>query len=655
MRKRNIIFKESGRRVRRKKMALLFLFFLFGFGILAYRCLYLHLADDPKLTKRAQSQYQTKIAETSPRGNIYDARGEELAVSVPTYSLAMRPNKIHDRERVLGELAPILKMDLKKILSNLDSSKNFLWLKRELTPSEKDRISTLGLSGIELVKGSKRFYPNRETASQVLGAVGRENEGLGGIELFYDQYLRGAGDDSIAFRDARGQKFETEETLSHSFREGHDLTLTIRKNIQYTAEKELQDACERHRAKSCTTIIMDPRTGQILAMASYPAFNPNSYSDYDFGRWRNRAVTDAFEPGSTFKIIPAAAALQKGVVTTRDKFFCENGSYKIGKHLIHDHEKYGALSVADIIKVSSNIGIYKVGQRLGKQGLGQMIQSFGFGNKTGIDYPGEVGGVIRKYQSWEEIDFANAAFGQGVQVTPIQMATAFSAIANGGVLLRPYLVSQVTDAHGQAVLETKPKVVRRVLSQETATLVLEVMKGVTREGGTAVRASLPGYSVAGKTGTAQKVVGGKYSHTKFVSSFIGIVPAEDPRLVVLVTVDEPEGEIYGGLVAAPVFQKIAWSALVDLGIPPQKMPTPVVTPTPLVTKAGFFEGEKSLLGENSKEIPDFRGLSKRTVLALIENRGLPCDVIGSGIASDQTPPPGSLVAQGDCRIYFKTE
>lgn len=570
MKKKKVFPKEGGHRRRKRRIALLSLFFLAGFSVVTYRCLYLHLARDPKLAKLARSQYKTRLEEPPPRGNIYDASGEELAVSVPTYSAAARPAKIRERERVLSELLPILGMKPQEIGSRLNPEKKYVWLKRHLTPREKQELEGRKLVGIELVKESKRFYPNREVGSQILGAVGNENQGLGGLELFYDRYLRGEEEEAIAYRDARGKTFETEETIAQGKRQPHHLTLTLRKNIQYVTEKELNAACDAYRAKSCTAITIDPRTGQVLAMASYPNFNPNAYHVSNLEHWRNRAVTDAVEPGSTFKVILAAAALESGLVKVQDRFHCENGALRIGDRVIHDHEKYGMLSFREIMKVSSNIGIYKIGQKVGKRGFAEVIEKFGFGKKTGIDYPGEVSGFIRPVKSWQEVEFANITFGQGIQVTPLQLAAGFAAIANGGLRMRPTLVSKVVDAEGRVVMEMKPKAAERVLSEKTARLLIDLLQEVTREGGTGTKAALPGYTVAGKTGTAQKVVDGTYSHTKFVSSFVGIVPAESPRLVVLVTIDEPEGVVYGGLVAAPVFRKIAWAALRDLGIPSDK-------------------------------------------------------------------------------------
>jgi cell division protein FtsI (penicillin-binding protein 3) len=691
VKKKKVFKNDGGARAKKKRMVLVVFVFFLGFTALVYRGLHLHLSRDPKLARIAKNQYRTKIPEAPPRGNIYDAAGDELAVSVPSYALAARPGKVRDKEALAAKLKGALKLsakELKDLQAKLNSEKKYVWIKRYLSPREKDELEPLSKDlaqdGIELVKGSKRFYPNREVASQILGAVGIDNEGLSGIELFYDRDLQGSAAGATAYRDARGRTFQTLETLGSiadkDAREPNHLHLTIRKNIQYVAERQLDQTCGKYDAKSCTAIVLDPGTGAVLAMASYPSFNPNAYQSYDVGTWRNIAVTDAFEPGSTFKPILAAAALEAGVVGPDEKFFCENGDLKVGKHVIHDHEKYGMLSVRQIIKVSSNIGIYKVGKKLGKKAFAETIEKFGFGRKSGIDYPGEVAGYVRPSKTWQEIDFANVSFGQGLTSTPLQLASAYATLANGGVRLKPTIVSRVTDADGKSIHKNDPEEVERAVRPETARLMLEIMKGVTEEGGTATRAALPGYTVAGKTGTAQKVVNGKYSHDKYVSSFVGIVPAERPRFVVLVLVDEPKGEIYGGLVAAPVFREIAWAALSDLGVPPEKdsgqsdrtqvadakskikktepkktepkKSEPAARLASLILPAGLSGAAPAF----PQSVPDFRGLSKRKVLAILDERKLNCRMTGSGVAESQFPAPGSPVPKGAvCKIVFRAD
>lgn len=659
--KRQILKKDSGKRQRRQKIAFLGIFFVGAFATLGYRATFLHLSQNPKLVRRAQTQYMAKIEEPPPRGNIFDADQEELAVSVPSYSVAVRPRRIKDKNKFLSNIAPALSMSIQDVSRKLDFEKKYVWLKRYVGREEKEKITQVDPDAIELVKTAKRYYPNREIASQILGAVGPENNGLSGLELFYDRYLRGESKKSEAYRDARGKAFETEETLeAENQKEPNHLYLTIRKNIQYITEKELYEVCNEHHAKACTAIVIEPQTGAVLAMSSYPNFNPNEYQNYSLSTWRNLAVTDTFEPGSTFKTIMAAAALETGAVSPQEKFFCENGAYKVGNRVIHDHEKYGMMNLRDILKVSSNIGIYKVGRKVGKKAFGDIVSQFGFGKATGVDYPGESSGFMRSPSTWQDIEFANISFGQGLRTTPLQMASSFATIANGGIRMRPYFVKRITDPQGKILLDVKPQSFGRVLNRKTADMIIDMMTEVTKEGGTATKAALPGYSVAGKTGTAQKFVNGAYSHTKFMSSFIGMVPAEKPRFVIAVNIDEPQGVVYGGLVAAPVFKKIAWEALRDLGVAPtQPIEKPAIeyakkekTPHPLLSqKPSSNEAKQTAITEFSKnQIPDFRGLSKRNVIALLDKAGLEGEIVGSGMAVSQEPAPGLAVDEKNKKV-----
>lgn len=643
----------------------LLIFFFFAFLSLYYRSFYLHVMPDRRLDGLAKRQYRTKLQGAIPRGNIYDSQGEDLAVSVPTDSVALRPLKVRDREKMAQGLRQILKLSQQDVQGMLSSGKKYLWVKRNLTPGESKALHESSLEGLEFVKEAKRFYPNRELASQILGAVGRDGEGLGGVELRYEDYLRGDQEQEYAFRDARGKTFQADEDLSIAENVSH-LYLTLQKNIQYAAETEIEDACHTYRARACTGVVMDTRTGAILAMASYPHFNPNQYGNYDLSLWRNLAVTDIFEPGSIFKVILSAAALESGMVSPEDKFFCENGQYQIGSNTIHDHAKYGLLSFREILKVSSNIGTFKVAQKTGKNNFDRTLRDFGFGDKTGIDYPGEVTGQVRPVGSWQDIDFANMAFGQGISVTALQITSAFAAIANRGIRMRPYLVSKITDFQERTLWEMDPIPLKQVISEQAALRLSEMMEEVTTEGGTGTKAALPGYRVAGKTGTAQKLENGRYSHSKFMSSFVGFVPADDPRLTILVTIDEPQGQVYGGQVAAPAFRKIAWHALRELGI----------SPTPVAPKNGVPVQEASLVPWGmpgvlaaaqavpipvrdvpqgvSLETPDFSGLSMRQVLQKLDRSEVVVRFYGSGVAVGQRPPPGTVLKNGDvCQVTFK--
>lgn len=646
--------REDRSRIRRR-MVVVFVFFTGSFGILIYRCIHLHLIPDKRLEKIANTQYQAVIPRISPRGTIYDSQGQELSVSIPTISLAARPRKVSEPGRLAKVLSKQLSLPFADIFSKLTSTKKYVWIKRHLTPQEADGLHGLDDPGLEWVGESKRFYPNRELASQILGAVSLDGAGLGGIELTYDKYLRGDETPEVAFRDARGREFEMPSLPGAGQEQWHDVWLTINRAIQFAVEEELKQNCSKFRAKACTGIVLEAQTGAVLGMATYPSFNPNAFQDYDWSQWKNRAVTDGFEPGSIFKVIVAASALESKAVNPDEKFFCENGSYRVGNRVIHDSHPYGMLSFSDIIKVSSNIGTFKVGRRVGQKEVASTIGAFGFGRKTGIDFPGETSGFVRPVSQWREVEFANIAFGQGIRVTPLQMVRAMAIIGAGGEDILPHFVSKVTDSVGKTVW--KPILPsKKILKDSTARVLSQMLVRATEEGGTGTLAQIPGYHVAGKTGTAQKIKGRQYSHSDFMSSFVGFVPANNPRLVVLVTVDEPRGSYYGGTVAAPVFRQIAWTALRELGVSPtekEKGPASVMTAS-LASLNGTVSLLASSVGSSQKGTPRFIGMSMREVLAVLDDRKISAELIGSGVVVNQNCPPGKELKKGEvCRIMFQ--
>ncbi|MBM2839267.1 MAG: ftsI, partial [Deltaproteobacteria bacterium] len=493
---------------------------------------------------------------------------EELAVTVEVDSIYAEPDSIDTPKLAAKRLASLLSLSRKELEDNLSSSKSFVWLARKVTPSTIERVKSLNIRGIGFVKENRRFYPNGELASHVVGFSGIDGTGLGGIELAHDAQIKGKTGLVRAERDALGERtlpmdFGFEDSLA-----GNSVVLTIDKTIQYTAEKELAEAVRKSGAKGGTAIVMDPKSGEVLAMANYPQFNPNDLSSTYQAALKNSAIVDTYEPGSTFKVFLLAAALEEGVVTPEEKFNCEKGSLELAGKKITDTHKHGSLTVKEIMKFSSNIGSAKIGGKLGKERFYDYITSFGFGSPTGIELKGEGRGILRSMKTWSKLELATISFGQGISVTPIQMVTAFSAIANGGYLMKPYLVKDILDRDGKVIKSNQPQIVKKVISGETASKVTEMLRDVVNEGGTGIEAALTGYDVAGKTGTAQKVSGGRgYTENKHVASFIGFVPAESPELVVLVAIDEPEGIQYGGIVAAPAFKAIAETSLRYLNSP----------------------------------------------------------------------------------------
>ena len=423
------------------------------------------------------------------------------------------------------------------------------------------------MDGIGVVMEGRRFYPKGPLLSHVLGFAGMDGEGLEGVERRYESHLHGEKRVTVLQRDALGRTVFPKGLTEQSPAPGHSLVLTIDEVIQYIAEKELEEAVTRTHAKSGTMIVLEPQTGALLALAISPRFDPNAVSALGPDRWRNRALTDAYEPGSTMKAIIAAAALEERVMRPETMVFGENGRMTVANTVIHDHEKLGWISFAQVIQQSSNIGAAKTGMALGEQRLYQYLQAFGFGQRTDIDLPGEAGGLVKNPRDWGRRSVASISMGQEIGVTAIQMASAIAAIANGGVLMKPYLVSEIRDAHGRVLKQTLPQVKRRVVSPETVRTVTAILEGVVTDG-TGGKAAIPGFRVAGKTGTAQKIDPrtGTYSTSQFVGSFVGYVPANNPRLAMLVVIDEPHGEAWGGTVAAPVFNRVGEQVLNYLSV-----------------------------------------------------------------------------------------
>jgi len=552
----------------RRRIISIFLLLLLSLGGVAAKLFFLQIQQRDRLAERATKQYQRRLPIVSRRGTIYDRAGRELAVSLKVLSVFAQPAAVEDPAATAKALAPILEQPAKDILARLTTDKPFVWIQRQLDPAKTEAINDLNLKGIGLYPESRRYYPRQELAAHVLGMMGLDDRGLEGLEYQYDDLLGGQPQFVAAQQDALGRvifRQEEPERRAPVF----DLTLTIDEVIQYITERELQRAVERSRAKAGTAIVMDPWTGEILALANQPTYDPNTYQKSGAAARRDRAVTDAFEPGSIFKAILAAGALEEGVIRPGDRFFGENGAIEVSGVTIRDHEKYGWLTVREILAHSSNVGAIKIGQKLGKSLYYHYISSFGFGSLTGLDLPGETPGLMRRPKSWSALSLSVLSLGQEISVTPVQIATAFSAVANGGNLVRPHVVHALKAQDGSLSREVDPGVIRRVISPETARTLLDMLRGAV-EDGTGKEAALEEYTVAGKTGTAQKMdpATGRYSHQKIVASFVGAVPAESPRLVILVLIDEPEALRWGGSIAAPTFREIARDALKYLQVPP---------------------------------------------------------------------------------------
>jgi cell division protein FtsI (penicillin-binding protein 3) len=527
------------------------------FGLVGGRAIYLQAFHDDWLSEKASRQYEKTYQQTGKRGTIYDRNLREMAVSIDAMSIAARPRLIKDVAKTATALAGILDIDKDSILQRLSSKQRFVWLDRQATPRETEALMASPIAGISFQPEHQRFYPSRTLAAQVMGFAGIDGRGLEGIEFHFDEYLKGDAKNCTELKDALGRRFSPDEADT-VVPAGNNLILTIDQAVQYFVEQALAEAIKNAEARSGMAIVMSPKTGAILALAHYPLLNPNAYDDVPREVRRNRAITDPFEPGSTMKMFTAAAAIDRGGINENDVFFCEEGDYKIGKHTIHDTHSYGALTLQRIVQVSSNIGATKLAHRMGNEALYKTLTAFGFGEKTGIDCPGESSGSLLPLDRWKSIDAAVIAFGQGISVSAVQLITAVSAIANDGVLMRPYIVQAITDSSGGIVKSYSPHIVRQAISPATARTVSRILETVTQEGGTGTAAALETVRVAGKTGTAQKTdETGRYARGKFNSSFVGFFPVENPQAAILVVIDEPRKGHYGGTVAAPAFKKIA--------------------------------------------------------------------------------------------------
>lgn len=524
--------------------------------------MYLQFFRASFLANIGRKQHSLYVELEARRGTIYDSNQKPEAVNIATDSVYAAPNEMKDKDKeaAIRQLSPILNISESNLQNKIYRKKSFVWIQRKISAQQAQQIRQLKIKGIDFIKESKRCYPNAYLASQVIGFAGLDNQGLEGLELYYDKYLKGKNGFALFLRDARQKKLDLKDkTLAP--RDGYDLELTIDEVIQYIAERELDNSFRVNKAKGASIIVMEPHTGEILAMASRPAYDLNEYSKVDKEQVRNRAICDMFEPGSVFKVVAASAALEEKKASEQDKFFCENGAYRVGNHILHDHTPHGWLTFTEVVEQSSNIGTTKIAQLIGPDMLYKYVRKFGFGTKTGIDMLGEINGSIKEPRFWSKTSIGAIPIGHEVGVTALQLACAYSVIANGGKLMKPYIVKSIKDKFGQVIKSFSPVVTAQVISADTSARMRKILTGVIEEG-TGKMAKMEGFSAAGKTGTAQKIEpGGKYSHNKFIGSFIGFAPAEEPLITIVVTIDEPRPYYYGGVVAAPVFQKVAADVL----------------------------------------------------------------------------------------------
>ncbi len=669
---------DRSKKPQSKRIVAVILGITLWFLLIVIRLVQLQVFEHNHYSQLAHQNQQITQSIQAPRGPIYGSHMDELAVSVTVSTVVAEPRRIADISQSARSLAAILEMDSQKLTERMTNPARrlFVVVKRRIDSDAEKRIEALGLEGVYFVDESMRVYPNGELASHTLGWVNMDGDGGAGIELEYDSVLKGQKGSYSFEVDARGRSFRA--NVEKPPVPGHSLVLSIDKSLQYIAARELAAGVEESRARAGTVIVMQPDTGRILALANYPQFNGSTYyKNYKPGMERNRAISDIYEPGSTFKVVVAAAALEAGLTRPDEWIDCQMGTIKIGGHVFHDHKPYGVLPLSQVLENSSNVGAAKLGLRLGKQQLHEAIRNFGFGSKSGIDLPGEAKGLVRDWKDWSGLSIGAISFGQEVGVTSIQMITAINAIANGGYLVRPSIVDRVIDEKGNLINARIPERVR-LMSPKTARVVSDAFEGVVIRG-TGRQAALEGYRAAGKTGTAQKIINGRYSDTKFIASFIGYAPLPKPRLTILVQIDEPVGKHYGGEVCGPVFKKITQQALMQLHISPDdSVPLPKLvpmiaedrsqdpipdTPAPVPQSVSYpvtyqaNEGYPKVISlqieAESVLLPDFSGLAKRSVLDRCLDLGVQLKSTGSGVAVFQSPPPGTKVPIGTtCRVTF---
>ncbi len=672
-------------RGRRARVVVIAALLTLCFLLLLGRAVDLAVLRGAELARQAARQHHEEVALVPHRGEIVDRNGDLLALSLDVPSIYVRPKELGEDRARLPDVARALRVAMTRLQPRL-ATEPFVWLKRQALPRELSSVLDLRVAGVGHLDEPRRVYPHGDLAAHVLGFVGMDAQGLSGLERRFDREIRGEPVVFAVDRDARGREF-MRAAFTDAPTQGSRVELTLDEKIQAVTERELAAGVANAKAAGGAAVVLDPTTGEILALANVPSFNPNDRGDWGNPRHkdrvRNHAISDPYEPGSTFKAILAASALEEHVVTPTERFFCENGAYHVGKWTIHDSHPHGWLSFAEVIQFSSNIGASKVGDRLGRERYYTWLRRFGFGQRSGVELPDESPGILRDGKSWARIDLLTHSFGQGVSVTPVQMVAAYAAIANGGMLMRPFLVRRILSANGEASLEREPEAVRRVISLRTSEVATELLRRVVEEkGGTGSQARLDDFMVAGKTGTAQKVDARTHGYSaKRIGSFVGFVPADHPRAVILVLIDEPGTSSYGGVVAAPVFRNIAAATMALMRV----QPTPRTSPPSAgkVQQASAGRGQSTPAGRKQQQAaerkqpeppapprvevaavppvdgptlepgtPSFLGLSLREALTRAHADGWTVDVRGTGWVAEQSPPPGTPFG-GDRRLALE--
>jgi cell division protein FtsI (penicillin-binding protein 3) len=619
------------------------------------RLLYLQVVEHADMMARANRQQLRTVKLPAKRGEIVDRTGHVLAYSVDADTIAADPSEIAEPDKtaslVCGALDQCTAPQRAAMADRLRSKSQFVYLARQISQEEARRVKALDLPGLLYYKESRRYYPNKELAAHVLGYVGIDNAGLAGLESTFDRRIRGREGQMLVQTDARRHAMSTREERPPTAGDG--LELTIDEYLQYVADRELRAGVAENAALGGTAMIMEPRSGEILALANWPTFNPNAFGASDETARRNRAIQDLYEPGSTFKIVTASAAVEEGLMRTGDLINCSPGYITFGPRMIRDTHEYGVLPFIDVIAKSSNVGAIKVGMKVGPERLVRYVNRFGFGQTLAPDFRGENPGIVWDATNLDASALASVSMGYQVGVTPLQMASAVSAVANGGELVEPHVVRAFIK--GGRREEVPRRVIRRSIAPETAATVTEIMEAVVERGTAKNFAQMDGYTVAGKTGTASKVVNQHYSRSDYNASFVGFVPSRTPAVVIVVVIDSPHAKGYfGAVVSAPVFKRIADATLRHLGIGPNLNPPPPVivarhdtgdmAPTPVVAPIDVAPAAETL---QPGVMPDVRGVSARDALRMLTRLGATARINGDGFVLEQAPAAGTPLAQGD--------
>lgn len=646
----------------KSRIVVIFVGILVLWSALILRAGYLQFLPNDRLNSLQNRQFQTKVTLQARRGAIVDSNGRDLAMSTTAYSLYADPKLIENKKAAAKKLARVLNQPYESVYAKIkDGSRRFVWVQRMLEQDKADEIKSWEIRGLSFVEEWRRVYPNESLFAQTLGFLGIEGQGLEGLELGYNQILAGNQKKVSVKRDARGRPLINDGLMFIENPEGNELRLTVDSDLQYRLESELANAVSTFEADHAVGVILDAKTSAILALASAPTFDVNKAMKTPAEHRRNKIVTDAFEPGSTMKTFVIASALRENLVQPNTKFYCEKGSFRVGDRIIREaesKEKFEDLTVAEILALSSNVGTTKIAFKMGAEKLRQGLLDFGFGQRLGVDFPGEARGMVQALP-WRQHLLSNISFGHGISATPLQLANAFAAIANGGVLNTPYIVQSVRDAETGLLTETQVKPIRRVLTAEQAAQMRAMLVGVTSKGGTGGNARVDGFMVAGKTGTAQKVNpnGRGYLKGAYISSFGGFIPANDPKFVIYIAVDTPRKAYYGATVAAPLFARMASYAVRKEGIAPLPMaenaPAPVkvrkvasekasavkVAATPSLLSAA--ELDKMTEASTGETVPNVMNMTMREVLRRVSGQDIHVRFVGTGVVNEVSPSVGS--------------